>query len=112
MAFMQAEITDKQHWIMVDGDGVDYFPADLIDVGEFRKALKRNDDMESAFEIVKDYTETRDHKQIIDMAIVYGYGVRSSASGYMDCTSWTVYGNKRAAEQAARQEQRECEGLD
>jgi len=111
MSFMNAEITEKMDWVRVDGDGIAYIPADFIDLDALRAALDVEDDYESAFEIVKDYTETR-ADQIIDISIVHGYGVRSSAAGYMDCTSWAVYKNKREAEKAAREEQRQCEGLD
>jgi hypothetical protein len=112
MSFMNAEITEKMDWVCVDGNGMDYFPADLIDLDALRAALDADDDYASAFDLVKDYTETHDHEQILDISIVHGYGVRSSAAGYMDCTSWSVYKNKREAERAAREEQRQCEGLD
>ena len=112
MSFMNAEITGKMDWACVDGHGIDYIPADLIDLDALRAALDVEDDYESAFEIVKDYTEAMSADQILDISIVHGYGVRSSAAGYMDCTSWSVYKNKREAEKAAREEQRQCEGLD
>jgi hypothetical protein len=107
MAHMQAQMTDKQLWVIVDGDGVDAFPADLIDVRELRKALDREDEYETAFEIVRDYVETHAASRILSIEIVKGYGVRSSAPGYMDCTPWMVYRNKREAIQAHREEESE-----
>lgn len=111
MGFMNAEITAKMEWVCVDGDGIDYIPGDLVNLTKLRAALDA-DDIDAAFEMVKDYTNTCSVEQVISIDVVTGYGVRSSASGYMDCTEWTVYGNKREAMRAARQEQRECDGLD
>jgi len=46
------------------------------------------------------------------MTRTFGYGVRSSAPGYMDCTDWCVYETLREAKKAYTQESRECRGLD
>lgn len=107
MRFMSAQMTEKQHWIMADGDsGTEAIPADLVDMPELKRVM-RKDDLDSVLSLIRDYIESR---RLFSVEILYGYGVRSSASGYMDCTSWAVYTNKREAEQAARQEQRECDG--
>lgn len=111
MGFMNAEVTSKMEWVCVDGDGMDYIPGDLVNLTELRVALDA-DDIDAAFELVKDYTNTFSLERVIGIGIVTGYGVRSSASGYMDCTEWTVYSTKREAERAGRQEQRECDGID
>lgn len=112
MSFMNAVITDKQYWLMIDGDaGTEYIPDMLFNTADIKKILDdENTNLDAdLLPIINDYVET---SRISSAELVYGYGVRSSAAGYMDCTSWSVYTNKREAESAARQKQRKCEGKD
>ena len=85
MSFMEAQITDKQWWLLIDG------PCGV-------EALPEND--------LSDYTENH---EAYSAELVHGYGVRSSAPEYLDCTPWAVYTNKREAMRAYRDEQRECD---
>lgn len=112
MGFMNAEITEKRWWLAVDGNcGIDYIPTDLIDYQEAYVLVNSEEDdaLEKLHALVRDYTE---NSKLDSAELIHGYGVRSSAAGYLDCTSWAVYTNKREAESAARKEQRECDGLE
>lgn len=113
MSFMEAEVTDKMYWLAIDGNcGTEYIPQDLFSLERVKAIIDGPDDDEYAekvLAIVQDYT---DNTEAYSAELIFGYGVRSSAAGYLDCTPWSVYTNKREALAAARQEQRECEGKD
>jgi hypothetical protein len=42
-------------------------------------------------------------KRVDSVACVYGYGVRLSAPGYLDCTDWSFCRTKREALKEARE---------
>lgn len=109
MSFMEAEITEKMEWLSIEGNcGIDYIPVDLIDLAAIRAIIDGPEDAdyaEKVLALVSDYTENR---SAYSAEIVFGYGVRSSAPGYMDCTQWSVYTNKREALSAYAEERREC----
>lgn len=113
MGFLEAQLTDKQWWLYVDGNiGGEYIPADLFNVNDVRAILDDGEGEgweDKLLAIVGDYLE---NTRISSAELIHGYGVRSSAPGYMDCTSWSVYTSKREAVKAYNQENRECEGLD
>jgi hypothetical protein len=102
---MNAYITDKQFWLMIDGDGTDYIPDDLFNVDVVRKILEDTDDILEAWAqlrpLVGDYCEAGNHPYNIEL--IHGYGVRLSANGYLDCTPWEVYTNKKEATQRAKE---------
>lgn len=76
MAFMQAQMTDKQTWHEIDGpQGTSFYPGDVFSLAQ-----------------AKD-----DYGTHWAAATVKGYGVRASAPGYMDCTDWEVYDNESDA---------------
>jgi hypothetical protein len=109
MAFMEAQVTDRQYWLEVETDnGSYYLPDDLFDSGMVREWERIDNDSlrESAFEAIKahigDYVECGE-KDIRSVEMHYGYGVRLSAPGYMDCTDWEFYANRRLAERRARE---------
>jgi hypothetical protein len=117
MSFMQAQVTDKQYWIEVEGpQGIEYIPADLVDnpksVCDAHKSETRQSDPPGAWvsiewpdgefpipATIRDYVQQSTYWNI---ALVHAYGVRLSAPGYLDCTDWEVYSSKREAQQAAR----------
>lgn len=106
MAFMRPEVTGKQEWAEVEtGAGTWYVPFDILSTNEAKSA--RHGD----FEPLLQYTEGR---QVYNdqSSIKKGYGVRLSAPGYMDSTSWEVYSSKKEALKRARQMAREAEGED
>lgn len=85
MSFMEAVITEKMTWFEVDTkhDGIVYLPSDVCSESD---ALEAADGEPERVKVVR------------------GYGVQSSAPGYLDCTPWTVYSNKREAMRAYREE--------
>lgn len=114
MSFMNAELTNKQEWVEVDStQGVQFIPAEIVDMQDLRILLAADDlDKSAAYALLGDYLECHRAGDIYTVEITLGYGVRSSAAGYMDCTEWSVYSTKKEAERAARDEQRACEGKD
>lgn len=114
MGFMNAQMTEKQYWLQIDGrpNGVESIPDNLFSVYDVRLLLDADElDKSALLKIVGDYTQCRKPENIFSAELVFGYGVRSSSPGYMDCTDWIVYTTKRGALLAARQEQRECDGI-
>lgn len=129
MSHMQAQMTKKLEWLEVDGPmGTEWVM--LEDVGTERarrllNALKRGgrglprgrlrfasfahptDD--PTLSNLGDYFENR---EIWDANIVKGYGVRSSAPGYMDATPYSVYTSLREAQRAYAAEKRAIRGED
>ena len=108
--FMEPEITDKMYWLEVNGSWCnEYIPEDIFDceITQLKEYIK-NCEWEKLHDLIKDYTE---NTEIWEAKFICGYGVRSSAPGYMDCTSWTVYTNKKEALSAYRVEQKECSGI-
>ena len=104
---MEAELTDKQWWYEVDGpQGTEWIPADLVDDHAIRAELANWEKGTIPAGLV-DYCENTSAWTI---RREYGYGVRSSMPGYLDCTAWTVYANLQEAKRAYRQEARECRG--
>ena len=106
MGFMEAQMTGKEFWYAVDGPmGVDYIPEDITGYVSLA-GWARGDAIPEA---LRDYTE---NTRADSITREYGYGVRSSAPGYMDCTPWTVYRAKRDAVKAYNEERRACRGED
>lgn len=124
MAFMEAQLTEKQSWVVVDGDcGVEFILGELVDVAGIRGVLDCDWDslpavlveaMRECLELaLSQYCEHRRWTECFpDISVVEGYGVRSSAPGYMDCTPWAVYDTLREARSAYAAECRECKGGD
>jgi len=110
---MEAQITDKQEWLCIDGEeGTEYIQGDLLPMNAIRAIIDGDGDggyANRVLALVRDYARC---DVALEAEIVFGYGVRSSADGYMDCTDWEVYTTKKEAMQAYRREQRECGGLD
>jgi hypothetical protein len=105
MAFMEAQLTERQDWYMVDGPaGTEWIPADVVgpdvdlDLEEFENPLCEIPDGLRMY--CENFTCYRIER-------VTGYGVRSSAPGYMDCTPWTVYAELAEAQEAYEQEREE-----
>jgi hypothetical protein len=106
MAFMRPVVTSKQEWAGVETTaGFWWVPIDVLSKSEIESA-RRGD-----FEPLLKYTEGgRVYSD--QSSIKKGYGVRLSASGYMDATDWEVYGSKKEALRRARElaEEEEEEG--
>ena len=77
---MEPEITEKQTWYVVEGNcGTDFVPADVCAVAD-----------------IADYVESSTIESVETME---GYGARLSASGYLDCTDWSVFDSIKEAAQ-------------
>lgn len=89
MSFMQQEITECQEWYQVDGNaGTEFIPADIV---------RWNDGtMEDMIEAVRDYYPG---STIYSVEEIKGYGARLSASGYLDCTDWSVFETEDEAQE-------------
>jgi hypothetical protein len=93
MAFMLPDI-EYGDWIEVDGNyGTDFIPPGLVvlpDEADFEGDDGFDEDayLEACAAVVADYVEST---EIYSVAVRTGYGVRLSASGYMDCTAWSVF---------------------
>ena len=96
MSFMQEHVTPKQTWIEIDGThGTTFVPMDVLSTEEFNLVtLTTSDVSEKEYnEVLGDYYEGTIHS----VCLKVGYGARLSASGYMDCTDWTVFDTEAAA---------------
>jgi hypothetical protein len=106
MTFMRPEITAKQEWAGVETTaGFWWVPIDVLSKSEIASA-RRGD-----FDPLLKYTEGSEVYSDLS-SIKKGYGVRLSASGYMDATDWEVYGSKKEALRRAKElvEEEEEEG--
>jgi hypothetical protein len=101
---MESQITDKQWWLSIDGNsGTDFIPSDLFNVDSVRAIIDGPEDDDYAnkvLAIVRDYTE---NTTATTAELIHGYGVRLSAPGYLDCTAWEVFSNKREATRRHRE---------
>ena len=103
MSFMQPQVI-KQRWLMIDGpSGTEYVPAELVKephLGGFFGEAKRQafaqceEYKDYVFANAKDYCENPDYWEL---EFVEGYGARSSAPGYLDCTDWSVFDSEAEA---------------
>jgi len=116
MGFMESQITNKMEWLMVDGNGIEYLPEDIVDTNRIRKLLKIEDAEAKDLVIdhiiwpmIKDYVRIHNSSEIDSVEVITGYGVRLSAPGYSDCTDWEVYRSLWEANNRARELDRELE---
>ena len=105
MSFMEPQITDKQDWFEIDTDnGIWYVPFNIPNCRVTDAlACVENEDEDTIQELLL-YTEGT---ELNEVTVVHGYGVRLSADGYMDCTEWDIFTNKREAMRAYRELQEE-----
>lgn len=95
--FMRADLTKKQDWYEVDGaEGGLWIPAS--DVGDIGLAPGESiDDDDPRFSDVAKALRDYVSGEIWTVELSAGFGVRSSAPGYMDRTDWCVYATEREA---------------
>lgn len=97
MAFMQTEITDLQIWVEIDGtQGITAVPFDILSMSQVNAVTETRYDVSELTlnEELGDYYEGRIHS----VSLRQGYGARLSASGYLDCTEWSVFDSVREAQ--------------
>jgi len=122
-------MTKKREWLEVDGPmGTEW--VDLEDLsphgsGGIRENVRRMINSVKMYEKTTGYEKgTRlriknfglgdyfENDEIWGADIVKGYGVRSSAPGYMDATPWVVYTSLKDARKAYNEEKRALRGQD
>lgn len=100
MGFMQQQI-EFGEWIEVDGAyGIECIPADLVKLPSMvHDEWYDPDDGDRIAALVgdlADYIES-DVEYVSRVRIIFGYGARLSAPGYVDCTEWSVFSTEREA---------------
>ena len=96
MSFMEPETTDKQEWYSVDGPmGTEMIPGWLVGTVDIPEP-----DDNGRIAIPTRLAEYCENREAWAIDVIRGYGVRLSAPGYLDCTSWDVYTSKREAKRA------------
>lgn len=82
--FLQPEFSDHQKWVEIDGNqGITFVPYRHVFDARIHKVNDPQPEHAKVF-----YSGTID-----TVSLREGVGTRLSASGYMDCTDWTVYDN-------------------
>ncbi len=104
MAFMTPAY-DRTDWIEVEGrQGTYVIPADIVGLTskdfDDDQVSHNDDDLQkytALVDIVEDYQENS-ADQIETISFIRNkIGVRLSASGYMDCTDWSIFDTENAA---------------
>ena len=104
MAFMEPQMTGLAPWIRVDGPmGGDHIPADVpfttAQWPKIREQIELADDLDDIEpDVIDEILKYTENRELWEVDVVDGYGVRLSAPGYMDATDWEVFRSKSAAE--------------
>lgn len=110
MSHMKAQITIKMDWLELDTDcGIWFVPFGDLGLDCSAAAVVSEvceDGCQDTADKLLQYTEGT---RLDGVRLVRGYGVRLSAPGYLDCTDWDVYPNKRDAWRAYRELERDEE---
>lgn len=120
MPHMQAQLTELQEWVEVDtNEGTTFIPNDVVgltaeeveainDVYNGTATEEGGTEIESADAVperLRDYVQGS--RLMSEVELTSGYGVRSSAPGYLDCTDWSVYETLEEAQEAYETEREE-----
>lgn len=104
MSFLEPETTDKIEWLFVDGPGGgEYIPSTVVQM----PTPAQLENMRKRGKVYAPWAEFCQNKEIWQIKVILGYGVRLQAPGYLDSTAWDVYTDRRRAERAARQLEKE-----
>lgn len=101
---MRPEVTNKQHgWTVDTREGIWFVPGEVFTVPEcFAIGVELPSWLaETVLEELRDYVGAAS----VDGAkveVCEGYFVRLSASGYLDCTEWTLCRTKREVREEIR----------
>ena len=101
MSFMEQQI-EYGTWLQVDTtNGIECIPSILFDKEWVRQILENDDPdpdhdaMEILYGLLSGFMSSVPYSaELID-----GYGARMSAPGYMDCTEWSVFSDRMAAQE-------------
>lgn len=98
--FMQAQLTARQQWVLIEATGEGAL-LPLSDVGSLDipegETIGEDDVSPDAWEAIASTVRDFHAGDLVSVEIVSGFGVRSSAPGYMDRTDWCVYEAEREA---------------
>ncbi len=123
MAFMEPQVSGPEFWVGVDAGGMTWFPmSDTVGSLELGMGLEFPEDGTEVSEdwiicqleptypntarirgerlwarlcaAVRDYHEPG---EVDSVAVLWGWGTRLSAPGYMDCTDWDVHHSEEEA---------------
>jgi hypothetical protein len=87
-AFMQPFV-EYGEWVEIDGScGITYVPSDIFSCDSLQAIKDAEDTTDELIALVRDYYES---STIYSITVTKGFGARMSASGYMDCTEWSVF---------------------
>jgi hypothetical protein len=96
MAFMQPEIL-LAIWVQIDGShGITFLPGE-VDSDLARALGEKHISDERMNELVEEAAPYYEGS-IDSLEVVFGYGARMQAPGYMDCTEWSVFSTRTQAE--------------
>lgn len=119
MSLMQAQITDRKHWIRVDTkrDESVFLEMDvcfhiLFPMGVHFDRSAQLIQPGLTPELILPFTEEVLVSSIETIEVVEGYGVRASALGYLDCTAWEFFSSRKEADARHRALGRELRGDD
>ena len=102
MSFMKVEITEKLYWYKLETDAGTWFVPLGGHGGIVKQAVVDCLDNEDG-DTIDGLLQFTEGTKLYGVSLVQGYGVRLSAAGYLDCTDWDFYPNKREAIKAARE---------
>jgi hypothetical protein len=108
--FMTPEII-KDRWLCADGPrGTEYIPLDVWARNEIENIIKscQKDEAEKDPEIVDTLSKYTENSEFWSLRVIGGYGARLSASGYLDCTEWSVFDTEREAREYIEQQYEVC----
>lgn len=87
--FMSWIITDNIEWFEIEtNEGTIFVPSDEI---------RREDIKQDYPGLSGHFDDTATDYACCEYTIINGYGARLSASGYMDCTEWSVFDTAQEA---------------
>ena len=97
MSHMQCEVTEQQWWYEVDGPcGTEWVPEDLC--GQLDGAVLGQTSSDAARPVPGELSGYCENRTAWTIVRKQGFGARLSASGYTDCTEWSVFETKSDAE--------------
>lgn len=94
---MIPEVTDLQDWVNIDTNaGGSNVPINSFNKRS-RELIKNYDEFGANEKLDEELIQYAEGTRIHSVEIIRGYGVRTSAPGYMDSSEWEVYKDKDEA---------------
>ncbi len=92
MSFMERELTGKELFAVCN-DGEFFIPIEQL--GITLPDENTPDYLENCKKLLGDFLPCG---EVYSISVIKGYGARLSAPGFLDCTEWAVFTNKREAQ--------------